>query len=132
SPKVDGLDLQGVRLCRRESMAINQQQVQQFFAEYEARTNRALGDPPQVDADAAVGAFAECFIEASPTGVICAQNDDQFRGMVEQGYDFYRSIGTQWMRIRSLDVTLLDDFHAMAKIHWEALYKKQDGSEDTV
>lgn len=31
------------------------------------------------------------------------------------------------MDIVSKEITLLDDFHAMAKIHWKANYLKRDG-----
>jgi hypothetical protein len=33
------------------------------------------------------------------------------------------------MKIVSLTTTPLDECHAMIKVHWEAFYQKQDGSE---
>jgi len=101
--------------------------LEQFFAEYEATFNRALGETPEVDIEATAWAFADCFIEASPLGVTCGRNDEQFRAVIPQGYEFYRSIGTKSMKIAFLTVTALDDYHAMAKVHWQALYVKKDG-----
>ena len=108
------------------------QKLEEFFAEYEARMNKALGAIPEVDVEATAGAFADCFIEASPLGVTCGRNDEQFRTVIPQGYEFYRSIGTKSMRIDSLTVTALDDYHSLAKVHWLALYTKKDGSNLTL
>ncbi|MGH7231973.1 MAG: nuclear transport factor 2 family protein, partial [Nitrospiraceae bacterium] len=49
-----------------------------------------------------------------------------------QGLAFYRSIGTKAMKIDSLTITLLDDCHWMAKVHWKAFYRKKDGREELV
>ena len=103
------------------------QKLEEFFAGYEAQFNKALGPTPEVDVEATAGAFADCFVEASPLGVSCGKNDEQFRAVIPQGYEFYRSIGTKSMRIDSLAVTVLDDYHAMAKVHWLALYTKKGG-----
>lgn len=101
----------------------------QFFGNYEARTNRALADPPEVDVEATAGAFAECFIEANPNGVVCGKNDEHFRESIPKGLEFYRSIGTKSMKIVSLTPTALDGGHAMAKVHWRAEYEKKEGEE---
>ncbi len=103
--------------------------LEAFFGEYEARLNRALVDPAAVDVEATVSAFAPCFIEANPAGVICGKNDEQFLAAIPKGYEFYRAIGTQYMRILSKAITVLDDYHAMVKVHWVAAYKKQDDHE---
>jgi hypothetical protein len=47
------------------SMDTRHQALQQFFAEYEARFNRALEEPPEVDVEATAGAFTDCFIGAA-------------------------------------------------------------------
>lgn len=105
-----------------------QQQVEAFFRDYAERTNNGLKTPPEIDLEATAGAFAEHFIEANPAGVSCGENNDDFRAAIPKGLEFYRSIGTQRMTVDSLDVTPLDDFHVMAKVHWKADYRKQDGS----
>ncbi len=45
-------------------MSSVQEKLAEFFADYEARTNRALADPPEVDTEATAAAFADCFIGA--------------------------------------------------------------------
>jgi len=108
------------------------QQLETFFAAYEARFNQALGDNPQDDVEGTMAAFADCFIEASPLGLSCAQNDEQFRTQIPKGNAFYRSIGTQSMKIMALTITPLDDYHVQTKVHWQAQYKKRDGGEETI
>ncbi len=111
-------------------MGSNNTNLEKFFMEYEARFNRAMAGT--IDAEGTANAFASCFIEASPFGVNCGKNDDQFRIMIPKGYEFYRSIGTKSMKIISLDITSLDDFHSMAKVHWQAIYLKKDGSKESI
>jgi hypothetical protein len=108
------------------------QQLQDFFAEYERRFTRSLAEGGEVDIDGTARAFTDCFIEANPNGVSCSKNDAEFRAAIPKGYDFYRSIGTQSMNIANLTITPLDDFHAMAKVHWDATYRKKDGSRDRI
>jgi len=36
------------------------------------------------------------------------------------------------MSIESLDITPLDTYHAMAKVHWNALYEKKDGGRESI
>jgi|GEM_PF-217350 len=100
-----------------------------FFAEYAARFNRGLGEAPAEDVEATAAAFADCFIGAGPDGVICAKNDEAFRAQLPKGFAFYRGIGTQSMAIDGLDITPLDDLHAMVRVHWNSKYVKQDGSK---
>lgn len=107
-------------------------QIETFFAEYAARFNHSLQDPPVVDVDGVLASFADCFIEASPLGVNCGKNDEQFREVIPQGYAFYRSIGTTAMNVKGVDVTPLDEFHAMARVHWESRYRRQDGGEERI
>jgi hypothetical protein len=110
-------------------MTVNKGQIEKFFQAYADRFKPALVEPPQVDVDGTVASFAECFVEASPVGIICGQNDDSFRKQIPKGLAFYRSIGTKAMLIDALEITPLDDFHWMAKIHWKAHYQKS-GTND--
>lgn len=106
-------------------MERREQLLNDFFAGYEQRFNRFLkGEPFEVEDTAR--SFSACFIEASPLGVNCGQNDLQFRSMIPKGYEFYRSIGITAMDILSKDITLLDDFHAMVKVHWNSSFTKKD------
>lgn len=104
--------------------------VEKFFAEYEQRFRKGLSW--SVDVEATASAFAACFIEASPSGVICGQNNDEFRKAIPQGMDFYRGIGMKSMKITSLEVITIDKFHVMAKVHWDSHYTKKDGHEETI
>lgn len=106
-----------------------QAHLKRFFEAYERRMNDALASPPIEDVEASADAFADCFIEASPTGFICGKNNDAFRDMIPRGYAFYRSIGTQRMDIAGLAFTHLDELHDVVTVHWQAHYKKPDASE---
>lgn len=107
------------------------QTLENFFDAYEARFNAALNGLP-VDIEGTTAAFADTFIEASPQGIICGANDDKFREAIPKGYDFYRSIGTKSMRIVWRNITPLDDYHALVKIHWQGVYAKAHGSEEKI
>ena len=96
-------------------------QIEEFFTRYEARFNHYL-QKEQLNVDEVAGAFANCFVESSPVGVNCGQNDAQFREMIPQGFAHYRSIGTTSMTVTRLEVTSLDDLHVMAKVHWDSRY----------
>jgi hypothetical protein len=51
---------------------------------------------------------------------------------IAAGFDFYRRIGTTAMSVQSLDVTPLDEYHTMAKVHWQARHRTTDGAADTI
>ena len=109
--------------------AVTEKKIRQFFEAYEGRINRALGERPEIDIEAEARVFTESFIEAHPGGVIAFDNDDEFRAAIPQNYAFQRSVGTQSMQIATLEITHLDEYHAMAKVHWNAQYRRKDNSE---
>lgn len=78
------------------------------------------------DVDATVNSFASCFLEASPAGISCGKNDESLREAIPKGNAYYKNIGTQSMKISSLDITKLDDLHYMVKAHWDSLYEKKN------
>lgn len=102
------------------------QQVKVFFDQYEERLNKGLKG--EVDVDATVNAFAENFVEASPTGTIAGRNDDRFSQSVPKGIEFYREIGVKSMKMTHIDVVELNEFHVMATVHWNCRYVKKDGN----
>ena len=107
------------------------QTLDDFFARYEARFNDAIaGQDPQVDEIAA--AFAEQFIEASPKGIIAGANDARFRDVIPQGWEFYRQIGVQSMTIRSKDIIMLDEMHAMVRVQWNCAFTRKDNSKGDI
>lgn len=103
--------------------------LEKFFRDYETRTNNALKDEPEVNADETASAFANCFVEASPVGIVCGENDDKFLEAIPAGYENYRSIGTKSMNITAMEFTEIDELHAMAKVHWDSRYEKNDGEK---
>jgi hypothetical protein len=106
--------------------------ISEFFAQYEARVNRALGDAPEVDAKETAEAFSDSFIAANPSGVSCGKNDEQFQSQILQGFEFYRSIGTKSMKISHLAITSLDEFHVQVRVSWQADYVKKDGTGERI
>ncbi len=98
------------------------QQIRQFFSEYEEAF--ALGLDGNPDIMATCGAFAHCFVEASQLGVQGYTNDNIFRDNIAKGFEFYRSIGTQTMVIDSIDITPIDPYHYQVKAHWKAHYSQ--------
>jgi hypothetical protein len=109
---------------------MDEKSVRAFFAAYESRFNTSLHS--HIDVEATMQAFANCFVEASPVGITCGKNDEQFRQAIPKGIEFYRSIGTTAMKILAMDITMLDDFHAMAEVYWEAFYNTKEGNEDVI
>lgn len=99
--------------------------------EYAVRFNDALAGK-DADIEGTIASFADCFIEASPLGVTCGKNDAGFREAIPQGYAFYKSIGTSFVKIANKSITLLDDMHAMVKIRWLSAYQKKNDHEVTI
>lgn len=94
-----------------------------FFRTYAEAFNRALASEPAFET--IMAAFTDCFIGASPGSVNCGRNGEDFRAALEQGYDFYRQIGTKRMSVRSVEVTPIDALHHMARVFWRADYEKE-------
>jgi hypothetical protein len=107
-----------------------QRTVERFFEGYAEGFNRALGPSP--DLGAIARRYTDAFIAAGPQGVAVGQNDGTFKETLRKGYDFYRSIGTKEMRVRSIDVHPIDDLHALASVHWGSRYVAKDGREVSI
>lgn len=105
--------------------------VQAFFADYADRFNRSLSGE-MVDAKEVAESFAPHFVGASPAGVHGAKNGLLFRWMIPRGFAHYRKIGTTQMRITDVAVDAFDPSHALAKVHWDARYRKKDGESDRI
>jgi hypothetical protein len=100
-------------------------EIENFFNRYEGRFNAVLsGGEPNIDET--VDSFAEWFIEASPAGVIAGKNDEKFRKVIGQGWMFYKDMGIRSMDIRSTQITILDAFHAIVKVHWNSSFERKD------
>jgi hypothetical protein len=103
---------------------------ERFFRDYADAFNRSLGET--VDAKAIRASFAACFIGAGPAGVECGANDDGFAAKLEQGYAFYKKIGTQRMTVRRIEVTAIDPLHHMVKVFYRADYRKPNGETPAI
>ena len=101
--------------------------VEEFFAAYAARFEAGLAGEP--DVDGTVNCFAKYFVEASPVGVMGGPNDDNFRKVIPKGMEQYRKTGAKAMKVSSVNTTRLDDFHIMARVHWQSFYTKKNGDE---
>jgi hypothetical protein len=105
-------------------------QLNGFFNLYADRFNNALNN--STDLGKTANSFSDCFIGASPLGVMCGNNNEDFRVALRQGYEFYKSIGITAMDIVSKETTILDDFHEMTKVRWKSSYLKKDRSRGSI
>ncbi len=103
-----------------------------FFDQYAGRVNQALKHEKEYDIEGTANAFAHYFIESSPLGVVCTKNDQHFKDAIPRGYDFYEDTGITSMNILSKEITLLNDFHAMVKVHWNSDFMRHDHSTGTI
>lgn len=106
--------------------------VRDFFRAYAGRTNEALADPPRVDVAGVRGAFADYFVGADPEGVHGGRNGLLFRLMLRWGFRAYRRLGTKAVDLAGLEVTSLDDFHALARVEWVARYDGRRGDGEDI
>jgi predicted ester cyclase len=107
------------------------ERVQAFFERYADRFNRSL-EGGKVSVAEVADSFASHFVEASPAGVQGAKNGLLFRWMIPRGFAHYKKLGTTRMAISDLSLEPLDADHALAKVHWDSRYIKEDGSKDRI
>lgn len=107
------------------------ERIENFFDRYAERFNRFLIEDV-VDPEETAACFSDWFIESSPAGVISAKNDEQFKIRIPKGYAFYKDIGISSMNIMTKDITVLDDYHAMAKVHWNSAFIAKDSNEGSI
>ena len=99
--------------------------VDRFFRSYVEAFNRSLGETG--DVDGIRGHFSDCFVAAGPGGERCGENGDEFAETLQQGYGFYRSLGTRAMAVHGIIETPIDDAHRMAQVDYRAIYERPDG-----
>ena len=102
--------------------------IRAFFDAYARRMNDALADPPAFDIRGARSAFAEYVVGTDPKAVRGGKNGLLFGLMTRLGYRRYRKLGCKRMELKRVDVTGLDDFHALASTHWSSLFRGKDKS----
>jgi hypothetical protein len=104
-------------------MSAHEPLIRSFFAAYAKRMNDALADPKALDVAATRDAFADYFVGADPNGVRGGRNGLLFRLMIPRGIVRYRKLGTLAIDLAGVEITGLDDAHAMARVDWVARYR---------
>jgi hypothetical protein len=97
--------------------------VKRLFERYEQLVQKSLRG--EVDLDAAASVYASAFIAASPAGIDAGKNDEHLKQIMQQGYAYYRAIGTKEMRIRNVRISPIDEHHCVADVAWTAVYARK-------
>ena len=98
--------------------------INDFFDRYQRFFTKALAG--NLDTGDLSALYTSEFIAASPAGVMTGKNDDTLKRNMENGYAYYRAIGTKGMRVRNVRLSPIDDRHAVAHVAWTAVYAKDD------
>lgn len=102
-----------------------------FFRRYADAYERSLGE--RVETDLIRSFFAESFLGASTLGgVSVGANDDAFARTLEQGYAFYKAVGTRRMAVERIEVDPLYDSHDRVKVFYVAQFERSDGAWITI
>jgi hypothetical protein len=110
-----------------------ERKVRGLFDAYGKISDDAVKDPPGDDDVATLAAsFAPYVVGSSPMGVFGAANDEAFRAMLPKGFAHYRAVGGKSMAITGLEVTTLDDLHAIAHVDWDFSYTNKAGKSGHV
>ena len=96
--------------------------VNELFERYQEFFRKALKD--KVDMEQVASSYASAFIAASPAGVSVGQNDEQLKQTMQQGFEYYRQIGTKDMRLRNVRIAPIDERHCLAHVAWTATYDR--------
>ncbi|MDR6669730.1 nuclear transport factor 2 family protein [Rhizobium sp. 1399] len=98
--------------------------VSKLFERYERLFRQALAG--KADMDEVASLYASDVIAASPAGVMSGKNDEEFKRMMIQGYEHYRSIGTKEMMLRHVRLSPIDESHCVAHVAWRATYARKN------
>lgn len=101
------------------------------FRDYAAAYERSLGE--RVDTEAVRGFFAQAFVMAGAHGQVHAgRNDDEFEQTLQQGYAFYKSIGTRRMRVEHVQAQPLVGGHDLVRVFYRGEYERRDGTSAAI
>jgi hypothetical protein len=102
-----------------------------FFRRYSEAYQRSLGD--HVEAELIRSFFAEDFLALSTAGGINAgKNDDSFAETLEQGYAFYKAIGTVSMISDRVEAEEIAPNHDRVRVFYTAGYRRKDGTKVSI
>lgn len=108
-------------------MALNPDDIGQFFSTYAVAFNKALAGEAVLDRIA--GHFTACVIESSINGVTCAHNGPDFLKVLEKGYAHAKDIGTKTMTVTGVDSYPIAVDHSVATVHWRGVYHTKAGRD---
>ncbi|MBJ3783282.1 nuclear transport factor 2 family protein [Devosia sediminis] len=101
------------------------------FRRYADAYEQSLGD--HVEADLIRSFFADDFMAlATAGGINVGKNDESFTETLEQGYQFYKAIGTRSMKVQRVEVTEIADNHDRVRVFYSSGYRRKDGSDITI
>lgn len=106
--------------------------VKKLFEAYGRHSDEALQDPPVVDTETVVRSFAPYVVGSNPQGVFGGANDAAFKEAIPKGFAHYRAVGGKSMTISNVEVTTLDDLHAIAHVDWDFAYTNKAGKSGHV
>jgi hypothetical protein len=93
--------------------------VRKVFEDYE----RGIATP---DPELLSSLYNESFVFAGPQGVQVVAREDLLRALPRR-QGFFKAVGLTSSRVRSLDVTCLDENYLMVKAWWEMRFEKGPG-----
>jgi hypothetical protein len=105
--------------------------IEDFIETYELSFNKALSSESDNAIEAITNLFSECFIESSPQNVCCGKQGDLTR-RIKKNLEQYRNSGVKEIAISSMEINLLEDFHAIVKVTWRSTVRKENASEEIV
>lgn len=105
--------------------------IEVFFNDYEKTFQDSINGK-KVDAKKVVAFYADTFVQANPKGTVAVRNDKDFLDAIPKSYEFYNQLGSISMKIAKEEITILDEWHAVVKIHWKSDYQKKDGKKVTI
>lgn len=105
--------------------------IEVFFKDYEKTFQNSINGE-KVDARKVAAFYADTFVQAGPKGTVAVRNDKKFLDAVPKAYEFYNQLGAIFMKIAKEEITILDEWHAVVKIHWKSDYQKKDGKKVTI
>lgn len=102
-----------------------------FFRRYADAYEKSLGDT--IETELIRSFFADEFMGLSTGGGInVGKNDETFIEALQQGYAYYKAIGTVGMKTDNVDVMELAQNHDRVRVSYSALYRRKNGEKLTI
>ncbi|TPJ47174.1 nuclear transport factor 2 family protein [Mesorhizobium sp. B2-7-1] len=95
--------------------------VQKFFKAYEKVYNDAIDG--NANLDDFENMYSTGFVSVTSAGVMAGENGQQFKDMMEKGFEAYRAMGSRTMTCKDVSMTPIDQDHCVAKVQWSGQYE---------